>query len=359
MKQIGVVGMQGVPAKYGGFETLVENIIGKYASPDIQYIVFCSSKDCTERISSYRGAVLKYIPFHANGIQSIPYDIFSLLQASKKCDSILILGVSGCCFLPIYRLFYKKRLVVNIDGLEHQRDKWGKWVRKILKYSEAMAVKYADMIIADNKGIQDYVWKTYHKKSTLIAYGGDHVHCAVSEREQEKIFSVVKLNKCEYALSICRIEPENNCHIALEAFAKTGQTLVFVGNWERSAYGRNLKSQYQAYPNIRILDSIYELSILYILRKNCKFYIHGHSAGGTNPSLVEAMFFGVPIFAYDVVYNKETTQNQAYYFKETWDLIALSDLNSDLLRENAESMVRIAATEYTWENIARRYEECY
>lgn len=162
MKNVSIIGTVGVPANYGGFETLVENIIGENASENVEYTVFCSSKNYTSKQLVYKNAHLKYLPFEANGIQSVVYDILSLIKASSS-DTILILGVSGCCFLPIYRLFSKKRLVVNIDGLEHKRDKWGKWVRKFLKFSEKMAVKYADVIVADNKGIQDYVMREYGK----------------------------------------------------------------------------------------------------------------------------------------------------------------------------------------------------
>ena len=133
----------------------------------------------------YKGASLKYIPLDANGIQSIFYDILSLIQATRRSDVVLILGVSGCCFLPIYRLFSKKKLIINIDGLEHRRNKWGKWTRRFLRFSEKMAVKYADVVVADNKGIQDYVLEEYGKQAELIAYGGDHVLCDVSDIEDE------------------------------------------------------------------------------------------------------------------------------------------------------------------------------
>ena len=157
MKKIAVIGIQGVPAQYGGFETLVENLIGENAAPDIVYTVYCSSKSYPKQLSTYKGAHLKYVPLLANGSQSILYDIISLLKATRNNDILLILGVSGCIFLPAYRLFSKKRLVINIDGLEHRRDKWGKWTRRFLKYSEKMAVRYADVIVSDNKGIQDYL----------------------------------------------------------------------------------------------------------------------------------------------------------------------------------------------------------
>lgn len=355
MKQIAIVGTQGVPAKYGGFESLVENIIGENCSPEVQYTVYCSSIDYDEKLTEYKNARLRYIPIHANGMQSTLYDIWGLLSSTRGFDTIVVLGVSGCIFLPFFRLLCKKRLIVNIDGLEHRRAKWGKFAKWFLRTSEAMAMHHADVVVADNKGIQDYVQDTYGKKAALIAYGGDHVLRDVEAAKQQNILKQYELEKGNYAISVCRIEPENNCHITLEAFAHNGMRLVFVGNWDYSEYGIELKRKYSSYPNITLIDSVYDLDILYTLRSNAKLYVHGHSAGGTNPSLVEAMFFGHPILAYDVVYNRETTHNEAYYFDT-------AEVLEQLLRRNdltGDAMKAYAAEHYTWSHIARQYEALY
>ena len=174
IRRVAIVGTQGVPAQYGGFETLVENLIGEFRSDKVEYTVFCSGKDYKTKMKTYKGARLKYIPLlHANGIQSVLYDIVSLIRCIKEYDTVLLLGVSGGIFIPVLRLFYNKKLIVNIDGREHTRAKWGFFARTFLKLNEVLAVKYADVIIADNKGIQDYVTEYYHKPSALIAYGGD------------------------------------------------------------------------------------------------------------------------------------------------------------------------------------------
>lgn len=355
MKRVAIVGTQGVPAKYGGFETLVENIIGENCSREVEYTFFCSGKDFVDRQDRYKGAFLKYIPFHANGIQSIPYDIVSLIRCVWRYDVVVVLGVSGCIFLPLFRLLYWKKLIVNIDGLEHRREKWKKWVRSFLRLSEAMAVRFADTVIADNKGIKEYVQITYHKEAALIAYGGDHVLRVLSREREKEILARYHLIPYEYAVSICRVEPENNCHITLRAFLQAGRELVFVGNWERNSYGKELKELYQPVVNIRMLNAIYDLDILYVLRKYACCYIHGHSAGGTNPSLVEAMFFGRPVLAYDVIYNRETTGNKAYYFKDSTELC---NLLSEPLSSGAE-MCSMANTYYKWAIIAHQYEVLY
>ena len=355
IKRVAIIGTQGVPANYGGFESLVENLIGDHKSEEIQYTVFCSSKDMPEKLEEYKGAKLKYIPMRANGAQSIPYDILSFLKVPKTTDVILVLGVSGCLILPLYRLFSKKKLVINIDGLEQRREKWGKMAKAFLKFSEKLAVRYADVVVSDNKGIQDYVKEEYGKDSVLIAYGGDHVIKEVSSSYEKDVLNRFSLEPGNYAVTVCRIEPENNCHVTLEAFSRTDKKLIFIGNWNRSEYGRSLKEKYSKFANITIQDPIYDIDTLYVLRKNAGQYIHGHSAGGTNPSLVEAMFFGCPILAYGCIYNRESTLGKAYYWENTDELAAL--LNSGTM--DGSIMKQIAERQYTWKQITQQYEELY
>lgn len=355
MKKVVIIGTVGVPASYGGFETLVENIIGENSSEGIEYTVFCSSKSYKEQKKEYKGAKLKYVGLKANGAQSTPYDMLSMMKTTNKYDVALVLGVSGCIFLPIFRLWFRNKLIVNIDGLEHRRGKWGKFAKWFLRKSEAMAVRYADVIISDNKGIQDYVTEVYGKKSELIAYGGDHVERQVANEVQDRVLKEYGVEKNDFAISVCRIEPENNCHVILEAFSKTNKKLIYIGNWERSEYGKALKEKYSKFPNINIHTPEYDLDTLYALRSHAAMYIHGHSAGGTNPSLVEAMFFGKPILAFDVIYNRATTDEQAYYFKDCDDLLKL--INQDEL--NGDEMRTVAQKQYTWKKIASQYEALY
>lgn len=357
--KVAIIGTVGVPANYGGFETLVEQLVRHNKSEDLQYAVYCSKKSYNDKRWVYHGAKTEYIGLNANGIQSIPYDIISLVKASRNSDVILILGVSGCAFLPVFRIFSKKKLVINIDGLEHRRDKWNKWARRFLKFSEKQAVKYGNVIITDNKGITDYVMEEYGKPSELIAYGGDHVIINIDESLSEKVLKEYNLEKDGYALAICRIEPENNVHTILDAFERAQKPLVFIGNWQKSEYGRILSEQYRNSKYIKITPAVYDLNILNVIRSNCSIYLHGHSAGGTNPSLVEAMFFEKPIFAFDCVYNRESTENKATYFSSSEQLAnILNDEDIDL-KANAKAMKEIAERRYKWETIARQYENLY
>ncbi len=358
--KVAIIGTVGVPANYGGFETLVEQLVRHNKSEDLQYAVYCSRKSYNDERWVYHGAKTEYVGLNANGIQSIPYDILSLIKAARKSDVVLILGVSGCAFLPVFRLFSKKRLVINIDGLEHRRDKWNKWARRFLKYSEQQAVKYGDVIVTDNKGITDYVKKEYGCDSELIAYGGDHVLQDISESEISAVLSKYGLSADNYSLAICRIEPENHVHTILEAFSQIpDKNILFIGNWDKSAYGKEMRERYSAFPNIKIQSAVYDLRELNVLRSNCKFYLHGHSAGGTNPSLVEAMFFAKPIIAFDCIYNRESTENEADYFHSSDELINVIKDSSRKFDNNAASMQEIADRRYRWATIARQYENLY
>lgn len=355
VKRVAIIGSQGVPPQYGGFETLVDNIVSHRDSGRVEYTVFSSRPDMKTDLSSYKGCRLRYVGLHAHGLSSIPYDITSMIMAVRGFDAILVLGVSGCVFLPLLKMLTRAKIIVNIDGLEHKRDKWEKTAKRFLKFSLDTCIRWADEIVSDNKGIQDYVKETYGRDARLIAYGGDHVLRDVNAHRQQGILEFYGLEADRYDLSICRIEPENNCHTTLEVYAGTGRNLVMVGNWNHSDYSRELYTRYKTFPNITMLKSIYDLDILYALRNNASRYVHGHRAGGTNPSLVEAMFFGKPILAFDVIYNRETTQDMAYYYTDAVSLGKLS-ARSDL---DGQRISEIARSQYVWEIISRQYEDLY
>ncbi len=358
MKKVAIIGTVGLPAAYGGFETLVENIIGECDPQKIQYTVFCSSKDCPEVRSEYRGASLKYVDLKANGAQSIPYDIISLIRALRGYDTVVALGVSGGIFFPLFRLLSRAKLIVNIDGLEWRRAKWNGPIKFYLRLCERLAVLSAHRVIADNQAIVDYIGKRFEHKTSLIAYGSDHVTREVSAQHSAEILASYGLKSKEYSMSLCRIEPENNCEMILSAYSKSTHKLIFIGNWENSAYGKRLKQHYSKFENIQILDAIYDLDTLHVLRAECRDYLHGHSAGGTNPSLVEAMFSACNIIAFDVQYNRYTTFQKGHYFDGEEQLLELIDSGKCDI-SNGEVMKEIAARHYTWAVIAAQYESLY
>lgn len=350
MKIVSIVGVVGVPACYGGFESLVQNLID-HQSENVKYSVFCSSHSYEDKKFFYKNSQLIYLPLKANGISSILYDMLSLLiNIFKKPDVTLILGVSGCFFLPVFRLFSKSYIVTNIDGLEWRRDKWGSIAKAFLKFSERLAVRFSHSVISDNQAIANYVYTEYGVKSTVIAYGGDHA--IIEGAEVEPIG--------DYFLSLCRIEPENNVEMILSAFSEGQHKLKFVGNWNGSEFGRNLKRLYSDNPNIDIIDPIYDINKLYKLRSGCRGYVHGHSAGGTNPSLVEAMHFEKPIFAFDCSFNRYSTDDKALFFSSSCELSdKIISINDEELTAISKKMKQIAEERYTWRVITDMYESTY
>lgn len=354
MKRISIIGIVGVPACYGGFESLVDNLLD-FKLENVEYTVFCTAKKYENKLTEYKGAKLIYLPLSANGSQSIFYDFLSMLK-SLKSDIMVILGVSGCIFLPFIRKIYKGKIITNIDGLEWKREKWNKFIKNLLHFSEKQAVKYSDVVVADNKGIVDYVQESYGKTAKLIEYGGDQ---AVVTHD-DSLFEKYPYLKSEYAVTVCRIEPENNIKEILDAFSqlKTDQ-YVIVGNWNDNEYGKSLKLQYSMIDNIHLLDPIYDKHEINWIRTNATVYIHGHSAGGTNPSLVEAMNLGLPILAYKCVYNCETTMNACFYWENSSDIVKLMKDKKKDFSVVAEKMKEIGVQEYTWKEISKKYNDLF
>ncbi|MEM6261486.1 MAG: DUF1972 domain-containing protein [Bacteroidota bacterium] len=354
--RIGIVGTVGLPACYGGFETLAQNLV-KQLSNKYDLTVYCSGKKypSKNRLTYFNGAKLRYLPLKANGVQSILYDLISMIHAMFTQDLILVLGVSGCAFIPVLKFFTRKKFLVNIDGLEWRRDKWRPWVQSFLKFSEAMAVKYADGVVADNQAIRDYVMEEYGVDAHLASYGGDQ---AQREPIELETISQYPFLKGRYFFKVCRIEPENNVEMILEGFARYPKyPFVLVGNWNHSEFGRKLKQTYEGYNHIYLYDPIYDPKTLGMLRSNAWVYIHGHSAGGTNPSLVEAMNLNLPILAYDVNYNRETTEGKGIYFGDAFQLFSkLQELNEPARQELGRKMGEIAKRRYTWKVISEQYD---
>jgi glycosyltransferase involved in cell wall biosynthesis len=358
-KKLAIIGTVGVPARYGGFETLAHQLV-EHLSARHDITVYCSSTSYTskERIRYYKGARLVYLPLSANGLSSIFYDLLSIIHALFTSQVLLVLGVSAGIFFPLIKKISDKPIIVNIDGLEWRRSKWNKWARRYLRYAEKMAVQAADMVVADNQAIADYVEEVYGKQAFMIPYGGDHTFpVKASQADFEKFPFMEK----PYAFKVCRIEPENNIEMILKAFIQfEGYPLVLVGNWQHSAYGKRLWDNFQQYENLILLDPIYDPQVINSLRCNCRLYVHGHAAGGTNPSLVEAMSLGLPVLAKDVIYNRFSTAYEAFFFEDQSDLlIQLKQLTDWQLDRKGLQMKEIANRLYRWEDIANAYESCF
>ncbi len=355
MIKVAIVGTNGLPANYGGFETLVDYLT-KYNNPEtIEFTVYCSKTKKENRLSSYNNAKLVYLPLKANGGQSILYDFLSLWQVWFKYDRVLLLGTSGALIIPLLKRIKKTKLITNFGGLEWKREKWNWWVRRLLKLSEAIAVNFSDHTIADNQTFVDYIKSEYNKDSILIEYGGDHVENIQPSTSLKEKYGFLD---SEYGISISRAQPDNQIHVLIEAFTKSEKkhNLVVISNWQKFEYGYKLKQKYSNVAKLFLLDAIYDLSVLNVLRSNAKYYVHTHSFCGTAPSLVEAMNHQLPIISFDAATNISTTENKAFFFNTTKELTdILNTADTFNLNSNSQTIFEIAKRRYTWKIIANKY----
>ena len=352
--QISIVGSAGIPARYGGFETLAENLVlhNRVNNLGHNLTVYCNSKYCGPSDEFPKDIVnLRYVKISPHGFRSVIYDACSMFLATKsKTQVLLVLGVSGAVFLPLVKALTNIKIVTNIDGVESRRAKWGWVARWFLRFSERIAISTSHAVISDNQGISDHIRERYGVAGKVIPYGGDHATAVTNI----KILAHPEL-PAKYDLSVCRIEPENNIELILRSYWELGNVnLVLVGNWGASTYGRGLYARYADAENIKLLDPIYDQSHLFFLRANARAYVHGHSAGGTNPSLVEAMHFGLPIFAYNCDFNRYTTHNLASFFGCERELMQLAATLADAERQGRQ-LQTLAKDLYTWRRVGTAY----
>ncbi len=349
-QKLAIIGTNGVPAQYGGFETLVEYLV-RYLASRFDITVFCSKTQKT-RQSEYNGVRLKYIPFSANGAQGILYDAVSLIMSSRKYDQVLILGCGSIFTMFLYKHFgYKYTL--NIGGIDWRRNKWGRIARWYIHTAEKISIPTCSRIVSDNEGIRSYIKQTYGKDSFLIEYGGDQVK---KEFVNDLAIEKYPFLKQHYALVVARIQSDNNIEMSINGAVEAQYPLVVIGNWNFSQYGIQLREKYKEKDNIYLLDAIYDQKELNVIRSNAAMYIHGHSGGGTNPSLVEMMFLDVPILCFNNGYNNNTTEGKAYYYNNSKELAdLLIGLSPEQITIEKEQLSEIAHRRYIWERIVNEY----
>ena len=359
MKTISIIGINGIPASYGGFETLAENLV-KELQLNYKFIVYCSNiYPKNKRVKTVHGAQLIYFPLKANGAQAILYDLITTIHAWFAADILLILGPAAGLIL-FFNTIFRKKIIVNHGGLdEWKREKYSRLQRRLIYLNHFIAAKVADKNIADNIILQKSISDTFRATADVIKYGGDHIHRVKHKKNFHTKFPF--LLNC-YDLSISRAQVDNKLHLILDVYTRIPmRNLVIISNWEISSYGRELKRQYkEKYPNIYIIDAIYDKDVLDIIRSNTSLYIHSHSRCGTSPSLVEAMNYGIPIICYDVMANRETTENNSKYFSSHLELEAiLLKIDSEYIEQNKHLMYSIAKRKYRWEIIAKKYAKLF
>ena len=352
--EVMIVGTRGVPAEHGGFETFAEDLSLFLVSRGHRVVVYCQTHRTDARTEdTWNGVHRVIIPSGSHALGTIYYDWITTKDCSQQRGVVLTLGYNTAVFSLMYRM-HRLPNVMNMDGIEWKRDKWIRPAKWYLWWAEKTAVKYSHADISDNESIQDYTAYRYKTLSNIIEYGADHTIKVTASTADTDTYPFLS---APYAFKVCRIEPENNIHIVLEAFSRMkGLPLVMIGNWNNSEYGKSLRREYGETDGIMLMDPIYDQAKLDLIRGNAALYIHGHSAGGTNPSLVEAMYLGLPVIAFHVSYNKTTTEHKAWYFSSVEELMQLVTGASPAdLRLKAAQMKEIADRRYTWAVIARKY----
>lgn len=345
IRKISIVGTKGLPANYGGFETFTDFFCRNVNCFNV--LVYCDNS--TDLDEKYEYCLRCRFPLSANGIQGILYDSLCILHSIIVRRDILLLGSSGAFFIPIARCFGIK-VVTNIAGLEWSRSKWSFIARKALKLFEAIAVKFSNVVIADNHVIKKYITETYKVDSTMIAYGGDQV--------LDYEHTPINVPYEKYYFSMARCQPDNNIEMILDSFVESGLNIIFVSNWSVNSFGKYINNKYASIGNICLMDAIYDVGKTNYLRSNSLAYIHGHSAGGTNPVLVESMFLGCPCVCFDNKFNNFTTFDKAFYFYSSKDLTnILTKIKEKDLLDSSRALKNLANKHYTWERICKSYSE--
>jgi glycosyltransferase involved in cell wall biosynthesis len=295
------------------------------------------------------------------------YDIYSLLRASLTCDCVIMLGYGAGFFFFIPKLF-RKKIAVNVDGREWTREKYNSLEKTALHVNELFALRYADVAIADARAIQAYLKASRGREAAFIPYGVDVPASAPWNpallRALHGAGELASLESGEYYLIVARLERENNIDTMVEGFltAGTDKKLIIVGNFLDSRYQSEIDaliSHYRGYDLVTFTGAIYEKDALNMLRRHCFAYLHGHSAGGTNPSLLEAMIAQNVILAHDNPCNREVCDRFALFFNEA--SAVCTHIRSLEAHPDAYQGLRIGAfnrakNDYSWSHVVQQYE---
>jgi glycosyltransferase involved in cell wall biosynthesis len=353
--KIGIIGTRGIPNQYGGFEQFIGFVAPELVIRGHEVYVYNSSLH-PYREPQYKGVhiIRKFDPENRIGTAGqFVYDLNCIRDSRKrKYDVILQLGYTSS---SVWSFLYPSSalLVTNMDGLEWKRSKYSKPVQSFLKYAERWAALHSDALIADSRGIQDYLQQKYKKASAFIAYG------AIPFRDaDDRVPAQFSLSNYNYNMLIARMEPENNIETIIQGHLQASRkTILAIIGGTGNKYGKKLRSAYES-EHIRFMGPVYDMDKLNNLRYFSQLYFHGHSVGGTNPSLLEAMASRALIVAHENVFNKSVLANDAFYFSSAADIAAVIDgpiTKSDCPAMLNNNMDRIT-NEYSWQQVATALE---
>ena len=380
-KNVFLIGSNGIPAKYGGFETFVENLTANKINQNIKYHVACIGNDNSEfEYNNSRCFNIK-VP-NIGAAKAEYYDLAALERTIKyikknniKNATVYILGTGVGLFIGIYKRRFKKlgaKVYVNPDGCEWRRAKWNAILKKFFKVCEGKMAKYADLLICDSVNIEKYIkeeYKKYNPKTTFIAYGSNLEKTKNEDTKKlENWYNEKKISKNDYYLIVGRFVPENNYETMIKEFikSKTNKKLVIITNVEKNKFYEELKekTKFDNDERIKFVGTVYDTPLLKQIRENAYGYIHGHEVGGTNPSLLEALATTKLNLLLDVGFNKEVAEQGAMYWNKEEgnlsDLINSLENISDEEKEKYGTMAkRRIEEEYNWNKIVTKYEKIF
>jgi len=371
--KIMIIGSRGIPAKYGGFETFAEGLTENLIKNGDEVTVSCEYEPPNSRKKDFKGAKLEYFPFKPpkNYLLRKFYenisDIYFLLKLSRRSNLIYFLGIEVGMFLFIPKLINRKcKVMVNVDGVMWKRTKFNAIEKGLLKLNHDLATLFADKIIVDAQEMKKYVDKRYWNKTTYISYGINNPDRIIWNKNDlfiETLNNPVEINPDKYYLVVSRLEPENNIHTIIEAYiqANLDMPLLVVGDFTSDHYQEEIESMIKEAPNksnVIFLGSIYDQKFLNMLRQNCTAYIHGHTVGGTNPSLLEAAVSRNIVIAHDNQFNREVCADFAIYFANELELsrklqsISKFPKNYQNMKDDVYHHV---LNNYSWNKITNKY----
>jgi glycosyltransferase involved in cell wall biosynthesis len=354
---IALVGTRGVPARYGGFETAVEEVGRRLADRGHRVVVYCRTVPGAEEPppAEYLGMELVHLPAaRKRSLETLSHTALSVRHLlTHRTDAAIVFNAANSPLLPALRAA-RIPVATHVDGLEWKRAKWGGTGRRYYRLAEALAVRWSDALIADARGIADYYRDAFAAPTTLLTYGAPRI-APGSHRLAE-----LDLEPRGYHLVVARFEPENHVDLIVEGYAasEAAKPLVVVGS---APYADEYTRQVHALADrrVRFLGGVWDQELLDQLYANCCTYLHGHSVGGTNPSLLRAIGAGAAVTAFDVDFNREVVADAGRFFRTADDVARqIGAVEADPEgTERAGQRARELAAGYDWDEVAAGYEE--
>ncbi len=356
--KVAILGTRGIPARHGGFETFAEEISVRLVKRGFDVTVFCEFAG-KESPLAYRGVDLVYVRAPKLGpLTTIFFDLFSLLRARKEYDVVYMLGYGASIFCFIPRLWGSK-VILNMDGVEWARGKWNNVAKVYFRIMEAASMWTVDHLVVDAKGIFDHISSRHRRlpPCSMIPYGADLLFSPTKTAMLDEF----GLSPDKYFLVVCRLEEENHVLEIIQGFVDSScdVPLIVVGGTERKTPYIKKLIGFSNDPRIRFIGSVYNRDKLNVLRYYALAYLHGHSVGGTNPSLLESLGAGGLVIAHENCFNREVAGKAAFYFKNTEGITRIIDriISGEYdLKSMKNEALNIVAKKYNWEMITDQYE---